>query len=66
MPVSVLLCEGNDDARLLSKLLAPRCQVGGATIFAERILVGIGNATGNLGDWLPEWRALQEAIDGAS
>jgi len=37
----------------------------GVLPFREKVLVGIRNATDDIGEWLPEWRALQEAVDAA-
>jgi hypothetical protein len=37
----------------------------GALPFREKILVGMENTSENIGDWLAEWRALQEAVDSA-
>jgi hypothetical protein len=36
----------------------------GVLPFRERLLVGIYEATDDIGLWLPEWKALQEAVDG--
>lgn len=35
----------------------------GVLPFRERVLVGIQNSTDDIGEWLPEWKALQEAVD---
>lgn len=35
----------------------------GARPFLEKVLVGIRNTPGDIGQWLPEWRALQQAVD---
>ncbi len=32
--------------------------------FLEKVLTGIRNSTDDIGGWLPEWRALQKAVDG--
>jgi len=37
----------------------------GAMAFRERILVGIAGTAEDIGDWLPEWRALQQAVEAA-
>ena len=37
----------------------------GVLPFREKVLVGIQNSTDDLGDWLPEWKALQAAADNA-
>lgn len=37
----------------------------GVLPFREKVLVGIQNSTDDIGDWLPEWKALQEAVDNA-
>lgn len=35
----------------------------GVLAFREKILIGIQNSTDDIGDWLPEWKALQYAVD---
>lgn len=35
----------------------------GVLPFREKILIGIQNSPDNIGDWLPEWKALQYAVD---
>ncbi len=37
----------------------------GVLPFREKILVGIQNSTDNIGDWLPEWKELQQAVENA-
>lgn len=37
----------------------------GVLPFREKVLVGIQNSTDDIGDWLPEWKALQQAVDNA-
>jgi hypothetical protein len=35
----------------------------GATIFCEQILTGIENASGDIWEWLPEWKELRLAVE---
>ncbi len=35
----------------------------GTPRFREKVLVGIQNSTDDIGDWLPEWKALQQAVE---
>lgn len=35
----------------------------GVLPFREKILIGIQNSTDDIGDWLPEWKELQHAVD---
>lgn len=37
----------------------------GVLPFREKVLVGIQNSTDDIGDWLPEWKVLQQAVDNA-
>jgi hypothetical protein len=37
----------------------------GALPFREKVLVGIQSSADDIGAWLPEWKALQEAVDSA-
>jgi hypothetical protein len=37
----------------------------GAMAFREKVLVGIERATEDIGGWLAEWRALQQAVEAA-
>lgn len=37
---------------------------GNSTVFCERTLQGIQNSPDDIGDWLPEWKALQALMDG--
>jgi hypothetical protein len=37
----------------------------GVLPFLEKVLVGIQNSLDDLGEWLPEWKALQEAVQNA-
>ena len=35
----------------------------GVLPFREKVLIGIQNSTDDIGDWLPEWKALQRAVE---
>ena len=35
----------------------------GVLVFREKILIGIQNSKDDIGDWLPEFKALQSAVD---
>jgi hypothetical protein len=37
----------------------------GVIPFREKVLVGIQNSTDDVGGWLPEWKALQQAVENA-